>query len=331
MYDANDPTWIEASFKRRSEAAKKKRLEARNPALVLVDGKDFMDPLGKLAKTVALVVEREGLQKLPGLTVPSDVAMILRQLIATYSLLMNTNADEKRDGDPGYRLSHSFVILPLVRTMIDGLYNCTAMLDDTSRGRVFRISGYYRMREAIRIDEDRYGQDPDWHEALTYKRAHYEAGLRDDGFTDADLDDKKNEWPLLGKYLGQRPDTPHRRMLRKFTLGFWKEYSSISHASFDGMVGIYGFIAPDLLGPDRRGSLREFGERSISMHVGRSAAILLCLLTEIQNYFKFDNAAEIDERLTKIWSAMIDIYEVKELYDSRYRDLLRISLPSRVP
>jgi putative SOS response-associated peptidase YedK len=34
-------------------------------------------------------------------------------------------------------------------------------------------------------------------------------------------------------------------MIRKMTLGFWKEYSSISHASHDGILSIFRFIASD--------------------------------------------------------------------------------------
>jgi hypothetical protein len=58
------------------------------------------------------------------------------------------------------------------------------------------------------------------------------------------------------------------------------------------------------------------------MHIGRAAGILLCLLTELQHFYKFDDF-DIDKRLRKVWMAMIPLYEVRELYDFRYNTILR--------
>jgi hypothetical protein len=325
MYDAKDPEWLDSRIKERAEARKQKRLKRRDPNLPVVDASKFAKQLAKLAETITYVVEREGPLKVPHSPIPADTAIILRQLVYTYNLILFLNADERRDNDSNYHQPYSFVILPLVRTMIDGFYNCTAMLDDPSRSRMFHISGLYRIREGILADEARFGQDPGWKEYLASKRASYELGMRVEGFTDADLDNKANEWPLLGKYLGTKPDTPHKQMLRKLTLGFWKEYSSISHASYDGLVSIFPFIAGDKIRAEKRDGITDAGERHIFMHIGRTAAILLCLLTEIQDFYKFDGPAEIDERLAEIWVAMLPVYEVKELYASRYKGLLRKS------
>jgi hypothetical protein len=323
MYDARDPAWLDARLKERAEERKQKRLKRRNPELPVIDASKFAGQLAKLAETLTYGVEREGPSKLPYSPIPVDTGVILRQLVYTYNLILFVNTDEKRDMDPDYRQPYSFVILPLIRTMIDGLYNCTALLDDPSRARVFRISGLYRIREAIKSDEARYGRDAKWREYLTGRIRSYERGMRIEGLTDADLDDKANEWPLLGKYLGQKPDTAHKRMLRSFTLGFWKEYSSISHASYDGLVSIFPFIASDKLPVDRRAENSDVGERHIAVHIGRAAAILLCLLTEIQNFYRFDGPARIDERLATVWAAMLQLPEANELYASRYRELLR--------
>jgi hypothetical protein len=116
-------------------------------------------------------------------------------------------------------------------------------------------------------------------------------------------------------------------MLRKLTLGFWKEYSSISHASYDGLISIFPFIAWDKTPNEKRAQTRDDGERFISSHIGRTAALLLCLLTEIQHFYKFDGPAKIDERLAEIWTAMLPVYEVRELYTSRYESLLRKPQP----
>ena len=268
-------------------------------------------------------VEREGQMRFSMTAMPGLTGMILRQLLHTYNLLLFLNSEERIDKDTNYRLAHSFVSLPLVRTMIDGFYNCTAMLDKPERARVYQISGFYRVRESIQADEARYGSDPDWRAYLKAKRESYKLALRIASFTEADLDDKKNEWPLLGAYLKQKPDTPHRQLLRTFTLGFWKEYSSISHASYDGLADILPFIGEDVQLVGRRIGDTDVPERYTAMHISRASLLMLCLLTEIQAFYRFEGPAEIDGRLASIWQAMHPLFEVKKLYESRYKGLLR--------
>jgi hypothetical protein len=215
-----------------------------------------------------------------------------------------------------------------VRTIIDGFYNCTALLDDPTRSRAFRISGFFRLRQALREDEERYKNDPAWQNDFQNRRYMLQKGLAQDNLTDADLDDKKNKWPLLGTYLDQKPDTPHKQLVRRISLGFWRDYSSISHASYDGLVQLFPFIARDRLPHAMRTpELDNYRVRCFSMHFARAAVLLLCLLTEIQHYFKFDGA-NIDKRLREIWTAMLPIYEVKELYDFRYNAVLREPAPA---
>ncbi len=76
----------------------------------------------------------------------------------------------------------------------------------------------------------------------------------------------------------------------------------------------------------RTPKLDSYRLRNFFMHFARAAVLLLSLLTEIQHYFKFDGA-NIDERLRKIWTGMLQIYEVKELYDFRYDAILRDPAP----
>jgi len=213
----------------------------------------------------------------------------------------------------------------LVRTMIDGFYNATALLDDPARARKYRISGYYRKRESLRADEERYGTDPQWQADFSRRRTAIADGLRAEGFTHADLDDKNNRWPLLGEYVRVTktdPDTPHKQLLRHLTFGFWKEYSAISHASFDGLVDLYPFIATDRLPHENREQVPSAALRHITMHLGRVGGLLLCLLTELQHFYKFKDF-DIDKRLRQVWTAMIPLYEVRELYDFRYSSLLK--------
>ena len=272
--------------------------------------------MSALAFTMTNLVEREGPGLLPNSAIPVDTGVILRQLSHTYDLLRFINGDETRFNDSAYRASFSFVCLPLVRTMIDGFYNCTALLDDPKRSRIFRISGLYRKRESLKSDEAKYGNDPAWQESLQVDRQVYEHTMRVEGFTDADLDDKANKWPLLGEYLNRGPDTPHKEVIKRLTHGFWKEYSSISHASFDGLAYLFAFISMDRISYDQRPKILDAAERHIAMHIARAAGLLLCLLTELQHFYRFD-AARVDERLSELWAALLPVVEVKEFYDFR--------------
>jgi hypothetical protein len=60
----------------------------------------------------------------------------------------------------------------------------------------------------------------------------------------------------------------------------------------------------------------------VSRHVIRVVGILLCILTEVHAYFRFDGA-NINERLIKGWDAVLPALEIKELYDLRYDKLMK--------
>jgi hypothetical protein len=326
MFNANDEQWLEERLREKSEERKHGRRRNRNPELPVIDASKFSQQIADLAMTLTNKIDREGPSAFGVHPIQEDIVAILIQLRQTYNLLRFINSDQTRDENLDYRTSYSFVSLPLVRTMIDGFYNCTALLDDPNRFRQFRISGLYRIRERIQADETRYGNNHQWKQYLTQERRHYEARLRAHKFTDADLNDRKNKWPLLGVYLDAKPDdTPHKQMLRKLTLGFWKEYSSISHSSHDGLLSILHFIATDRAPHEMRPAINDAAERHIAVHIGRAAGILLCLLTEIQHFCKFEGA-NIDQRLADMWAAIWPVVEVRELFDYRYNALLRIPM-----
>src|SRR5208283_5708750 len=54
----------------------------------------------------------------------------------------------------------------------------------------------------------------------------------------------------------------------------------------------------------------------------KAAAILLCIVTELQAHFHFDGA-NIDERIHKIWNALMPAFAVKQLYSERYEQLMK--------
>jgi hypothetical protein len=74
--------------------------------------------------------------------------------------------------------------------------------------------------------------------------------------------------------------------------------------------------------PEERPGLEEKSLRAIFGHMARASAILLCILTELQAYFKFEGA-RINERVHNVWSALTPAPEVKDLFDSRYAQLMQ--------
>ena len=138
----NDLERLDERIKERKTVLRTKERLSLDPNIPIIDAGTFAQQIADLAETLRNKVEREGPSILPHPNLTMDVSVILSHLTWTYNLLRWINADETRHGVVGYREPYTFVSLPLVRTIIDGFYNCTALLDDPSRSRIFRIGGF---------------------------------------------------------------------------------------------------------------------------------------------------------------------------------------------
>ncbi len=290
-----------------------------------IDGSAFQHQLDDLATTIAFKVQREGAGCLPKpIFVTADIYYLLRQAQRTYNLFCFINADETRQKDVDYRIAYSAVTLPLVRTMIDCLYNITAILKNPGpKGYQFRESGLKQILEALDADQQKYAGDPNWDAWIGDRRKQIDFEMRMTGLTEPEVRAAKL-WPTISGYLRQKnPDlAAHQQFLRRFTYGFWQEYSGISHATFQGLLPIANFLAPKDLPHELRPIIEGQVDVLIANHFSRVAAILLCTLTELQAYFKFEGA-RINERLHQIWTALLPAPEIKELFDERYAQLMR--------
>ena len=278
-----------------------------------IDAKTFQKPLAELAETLALKVQREAVKTIKPQYVAIDVYVMIRQTLKTYELFFYLNADERRKNDPFWHVGFSTAILPLVRCMIDCLYNITALLENpVARGRLFRASGYRRMIEGLSSDEKRYGGDPAWDSHLARQRGLRDEDMRINGFAKDDVMDSPH-WPTLSAYLRPKKNTPlspHQQFLRRLTFGFWQEYSAIAHATFNGLSPTAIFYTKGDVPYEVRPQVEEAGETMISRTLLRVAGILLCVLTEVQAHFLFDGA-HINERLVKGWTAVLPAFEIK--------------------
>ena len=77
----------------------------------------------------------------------------------------------------------------------------------------------------------------------------------------------------------------------------------------------------DAVKEDFKNSMDEAFPLFMSQHMFRAALILLCIITEVQGYFLFKDA-NINTRIHKIWNALMQVFEVKELYNEHYGKLM---------
>jgi hypothetical protein len=291
-----------------------------------IDAKTFQEPLWKLAETLAQKVKREG--RLPGPPfICEDIHMMIRQAMATYNTLFYINADERREGDCYWNNTYGVVTAPLVRSMIDCLYNITLILENPAlHGPTYRKSGM--KKRLLDIEEDRatYAGKSEWEFYLNQQTSALGDLIRGSGLTE---DEVRNggRWEPLGRYLlsGTLEDaTPHQRFLKMFTHMQWRQYSALSHASFDGYIGEIpsgAYFVLDSLPLEERPSIEKIYVAVLTKHIGRAAMVLLCIVTELQLYFKFEGA-DINNRICKMWDAIVPFFEVKEIYEERYKPLL---------
>jgi hypothetical protein len=91
--------------------------------------------------------------------------------------------------------------MSLVRSLIDSLYNVTAILESPAeKGAAYRRSGLRRTLNDLEADRQAYAGKPEWEEWVNSRRVPVELLIRISGFT---LDEVMNEpmWPTLGAYL----------------------------------------------------------------------------------------------------------------------------------
>lgn len=292
-----------------------------------VDASTFQKPLQQLAEVLSQKVKREA-PKL--ISVPDfvgfDLHVLTRQAQYTYDLILYLNADERRETDCHWRPAYGIVILPLIRNMIDCLYNITAILQDPRHnGPQFRKNGYKNLLKGMAKDQERYGDRPEWQDWIEKGQAEVEFEIRKMGFTVEEVF-AEAEWPTLGQYISRKQkggtSTPHQQFLETLMYGRWREYSAMAHGASDGLFRTAVYYIDDSLPHEERPKLEDSYPRLLGTHIGQTAAVLLCIVTELQAYFHFDGA-DIDGRIHKMWSALMPAFVVRELYSDRYEKLMK--------
>lgn len=300
---------------------------------IRVDARAFQEPLARLADTIVEKVFREGVAYggWPS-CVSEDISMMLRYSRSIYNLLFYLNADTRRREDHNWTVHYGVTAMSLVRSLIDCLYNVTAILQNPSvNGSDYRKSGLKKVLRDLVEEQQAHQGDPEWEEWYKQRRGAVELLIRGSGFDVTEVE-KHQSWPTLGIYVGREGAgatlTEHQKFLKTFTHLGWRQYSALSHGSYEAFTGTLGnipigaYYVTDFLPHENREKVEESYELFVSTHIGRAATVLLCLLTEVQAYCRFDGA-NINGRIAKIWEILLPRLEVKELYDSRYATLMR--------
>lgn len=300
---------------------------------VRVDARTFQEPLGRLAATMVEMVFREGYKHIAGPPYAGeDIAAMLRYAASIYNLLNYLNAEVRRKEDCDWYPRYGVTGMSLVRSLIDCLYNITAILNDPAvKAPSYRKSGIKQILNELDQEAAEHTGQPEWETYIEQRRNGLALYMRMSGFTLAEVVAEKG-WPTLGKYIRPRrptdPLTEHQKFLKTFTLLEWGQYSALSHAACEAFIGNLGSIPigayymNDFLPHDERAKLDDNLDLFLSTHLGRSATVLLCLLTEIQAHCRFDGA-NINARICSVWGALRKFPVAQEFYEGRYFKLLQ--------
>jgi hypothetical protein len=256
--------------------------------------------------------------------------MMLRYSLSVYRLLFYLNTDVRRKSDTEWNVRYGVTAMSLVRSLIDCLYNITSiLLNPAEKGPAYRKSGLKKTLDDLAEDHERYRGQPEWESYITERRKNVELLIRMSGFT-VDEVQKQSMWMTMGKYVKMlRPGgvlDEHQTFLKTFTYLGWRQYSALSHGTYEAFMGLLGHVpvgsyyVNDFLPHETRPKVEESYDVFLSTHIGRAATVLLCIITEIQAHAKFDGAN--NDRIVKIWDALRPAFEAKELYDGRYARLM---------
>lgn len=295
--------------------------------LVMIDASTYQHLIERLSETMAQKVLRQGSEQIcaPATFHPA-IFISIRQARNTYNFLHWVHSDDLRNF-VGWRDTYTVACQPLVRNLMDNLYNITLLLQDPyTRGWQFTASGIRKDFLYVAAEEARYKGKPEWDEWIAESRAKLDILLRETSLTEAEVMNKKKfpDWPTLGKYLSTPPLDDHKKFLQTFTFGPWKQYSAVAHGGPEGLHEIGMFLYRDGHPHDQRALIDDMHDRTMSLHMMRAAILLLAICTEVQAAYKFkDNGAQINERIVKSWQALQPAMEAKEIYDEHYAQLMR--------
>ena len=225
----------------------------------------------------------------------------------------------------GWKWGYVFVLPPINRTILDSIFNAVFMLENLEeRWPWYCQSGWREEKEKLERCKTAYpglsGWDT-WVDLFSEVVQHEIAVL---GISEEKVANPKliKWWPNPGKMLSQEHkkflSPPNRRFLQHLNDWFYKEYSSQAHLGFHGLMTIGAGVLYNTLDREKREQMeRDTLPAFRGREVTRTVTLLLCLLSEIDHYFKLG----LEYRILELWLIVNEhTPEIKEIYELRYRD-----------
>jgi hypothetical protein len=296
-----------------------------------VDANTFQVQLDTLSSTVIERLKDEWPAKLQHLNfAQGSLVMNVRYSRDVFRAIRNIFSDER---EPRWTWNELLMMPAVNRTLLDALFNQIFICEDfEKRSLWYHQSGWREQKLELDRMKDEYGKDPKWTQKLSEYQSLVDKGISLFQISKDQVADPKKivQWPSSGQMsnYGIDPTTRNadRQFLQYLTDWFYKDHSTRSHLSFLGQLKMSPLLFREELPKDERLELEKnkfplmLGEQ-----ISRSVFLLLCLISEIQNQFRFSGNLEL--RILEVWHALIPGFpEVKEIFDMRYAAMFPATL-----
>ena len=233
---------------------------------------------------------------------------------------------DKRLTEPGWSWGYVFMLPPLNRTILDSVFNVVFMLEDLEeRWPWYCQSGWREEKEKLERCKTAYPGLPGWDTWVNSFSEVVQRGIEEFGISKEKVANPKlikPLWPNPGKMpnFGVNPNflPPTRQFLQHLNDWFYRELSAQAHLSFHGMMILGAGILHNTVDKETREQMqRDTLPLFRGQQVGRTVTLLLCLLSEMDHYFKLGPGLQILE----LWLIVNErVPETKEIFEIRYRD-----------
>lgn len=228
----------------------------------------------------------------------------------TYKTVVHLCADNPiaEGRRPEYALSST----PLIRTLLDALFNLVFLLDDLDKRKEhFFRGGWREIKEEFERLNTAYADDEEWATWLSDFAAFIERGRIEFGITDEEAAQSRKTlpyWPTPGQMKKDTSLAPDRKAFLEFMEDwFYRALSSDSHLS---MPGLARRAIPILEG---HASLDDYRSECVFV----AATLSLALLSEVQMTMRWP---DLTPRFEYLWTILAEHWpDARNVYERRYK------------
>jgi hypothetical protein len=238
-----------------------------------------------------------------------------------YGTITYLSRDKGGKDDLMPKLEYGVATSPLARSLLELLFT-VIFIREQPRTRVkwFHHSGWRELREMVDSLRERYGSKRKWKTKLVQLENSVEQLRVSHKVSKRATGDPRSIkwWPTAMQMLDPKKNYLHKRsrcFLDYLTLRY-RTLSQDHHLSGAGLVRVYAKLLIDEKDARREPILRDLKNSNVIL----ALATLLAIYTEINDICRFDRG----KALAYCWCILMENRdEVRELYDLRYRSMLR--------